>query len=105
MVPHYVQNAPSPKASLALLNELELLLGISFDHGELAEEAFTWEREIDELAESDEDMAAYIAQLEKNRDESASFEESANQIAAEFEAFLRGGEVDPKTKPDSEDEI
>jgi hypothetical protein len=37
-------------------------------------------------------MAAYIAQLEKNRDESASFEESANQLAAEFEAFLRKGE-------------
>ncbi len=92
MVPHYVQNAPSPKATLALLNELELLLGVTFNHSELAEEAFAWEREIDELAESDEDMAAYIAQLEKNRDESASFEESANQLAAEFEAFLRKGE-------------
>lgn len=64
-VPHYVHQSPSPKVTLALLIEIERLLGLQLDHGTLGEEAFAWERGIDELAEADEDMAGYISQLEK----------------------------------------
>lgn len=104
-VPHYVHNAPSPKATLALLIEVERYLGIQFDHGQLAEEAFAWERGIDEIAQNDEEMANYILQLENNSDEAATIEQSANQLAAEFEEFLRSNDgvaKDLDTRPDSD---
>ncbi|MEN9970072.1 MAG: hypothetical protein RLZZ229_280 [Actinomycetota bacterium] len=88
-VPHYVHNTASPKATLSLLIELEKLLGIQFEHGTLAEEAFTWERSIDEIAESDEEMAGYISQLEKTRDEVESQAATGDALAMEFEKFLR----------------
>lgn len=87
-VPHYVHNAASPKATLSLLFELEQLIGQQFDHGSLADEAFTWERGIDEVAEGDEEMAAYIQQLEKTRDLEDEAEGSAETLAHEFERFL-----------------
>ena len=100
-VPHYVHNTPSPKATLALLIEIENLLGISFDHGTLAEEAFTWERGIDEIAEGDDEMSNYISQLEKTRDEVESSAATGESIAKEFEKFLR---AETKVDPDAEDE-
>lgn len=94
-VPHYVHNTPSPKATLALLVEVEKYLGVQFEHGSLADEAFTWERGIDEVAEGDEDMAGYIAQLEKNRDEAESPAASGDALAMEFEKFLRASDENP----------
>ena len=88
-VPHYVHNAPSPKVTLALLVEIERLLRTSFGHADLSTEAFEWERGIDEIAEGDEEMAQYIQQLEKNRDELSQAEGSGDVLAEEFEKFLR----------------
>ena len=88
-VPHYVHNTPSPKATLSLLIEVEKLLGVQFDHGKLGEEAFAWERGIDEIAEGDDEMASYISQLEKTRDEVESPAASGESLAKEFEKFLR----------------
>lgn len=99
-VPHYVHNTPSPKATLALLIEIEKYLGIQFDHGTLADEAFTWERGIDEVAEGDEDMSGYIAQLEKNRDEVESPAASGDALAMEFEKFLKATEDAENTDGD-----
>lgn len=99
-VPHYVHNTPSPKATLALLIEIEKYLGVQFGHGTLADEAFTWERGIDEVAEGDEDMAGYIAQLEKNRDEAESPAASGDALAIEFEKFLKAKEDAENTDGD-----
>jgi proteasome assembly chaperone (PAC2) family protein len=95
-VPHYVHNSPSPKATLALMAELEKMLGVSFSQGDLADQAFEWERGIDEIAENDEEMAGYIAQLEKNRDEFESEAASGDAIAAELEKFLQSEEKPPE---------
>ncbi len=95
-VPHYVHNSPSPKATLALLAELEKMLGVSFGHGDLADQAFEWERGIDEIAENDEEMAGYIQQLEKNRDEFESEAASGEAIARELEKFLQSEEKPPE---------
>ena len=89
-VPHYVHNGPVPKATLALVAEIEELLGIEFDHGELANEVFNWERAVDELAASDEDLAEYVESLEATRDELD--ETSGETIAREVEQFLRDAE-------------
>lgn len=87
-VPHYVHNSPSPKATFSLLIELETLLGLQFSHGTLADDAFAWERGIDELAENDEDLAAYVSQLESARDAADESAGSAESLAMEFERFL-----------------
>lgn len=95
-VPHYVHNSPSPKATLALMSELENILGISLSQADLAEQAFEWERGIDEIAENDEEMAGYIQQLEKNRDEFESEAASGEAIARELEKFLQSEEKPPE---------
>ena len=83
-VPHYVHNSPSPKATFSLMIELETLLGLQFDHGTLADDAFAWERGIDELAENDEDLAAYVSQLESARDAADESAGSAESLALDF---------------------
>lgn len=88
-VPHYVHNSPSPKATLALLERLEEFVDVVVDRGTLVEDAATWEDGIDALAEDDEDMAAYIKQLEQARDTVDSPEASGDAIAEEFERYLR----------------
>jgi hypothetical protein len=104
-VPAYVHQSPSPKVTLALLTEIERILGIEFDHGTLAEEAFAWERGIDEIAEGDEEMTGYIEQLEKARDELQESEGSGDLLASEFEKFLRQSyekkDDEPKGKEES----
>jgi hypothetical protein len=87
-VPHYVQNGPSPKAMLALITEIERYTGCEFERTELANEAFAWERSIDELAENDEEMQGYIQQLEESRDVSDKASISGDELAMEFERFL-----------------
>lgn len=88
-VPHYVHNTQNPKASLGFLSELSSLTGFDFDVSALAEAAFEWERSIDELSESDEEMAGYIEQLEKSRDAYESQLASGDAIAKELEKFLK----------------
>jgi hypothetical protein len=88
-VPHYVHNSPSPKATLALLDRLEEFVDVRVDRGSLVADASAWEDGIDALAEDDEDMAAYIKQLEQARDTVDSPEASGDAIAEEFERYLR----------------
>jgi hypothetical protein len=88
-VPHYVHNSPSPKATLALLDRLEEFVDVVVDRGSLVADASAWEDGIDALAEDDEDMAAYIKQLEQARDTVDSPEASGDAIAEEFERYLR----------------
>lgn len=88
-VPHYVHNAPSPKATLAIIDKLEEIIDVVIPRGELVDEANAWESGIDALAKDDEDMASYIEQLEQARDAVESPEASGEAIAQEFEQYLR----------------
>jgi predicted ATP-grasp superfamily ATP-dependent carboligase len=87
-VPHYVHTSPSPKATLALAERLEELVGINTDREELQAEALRWAEGIDALAAEDDDMTAYIDQLEKARDAADAPEASGDAIAQEFEKYL-----------------
>lgn len=91
-VPHYVHSAPSPKAVLALIDKLEELIDVVIPRGALIEESGEWQNGIDTLAAEDEDMAAYIQQLEQARDTVESPEASGEAIAKEFERYLRRDE-------------
>ncbi|WBU38555.1 proteasome assembly chaperone family protein [Homoserinibacter sp. YIM 151385] len=88
-VPHYVHNAPSPKAVLAMMERLDDFLPRPLERGDLVDESAAWESGIDALAGDDEDMAAYITQLEQARDTVDSPEASGDAIAEEFERYLR----------------
>jgi proteasome assembly chaperone (PAC2) family protein len=88
-VPHYVSQAPCPKAVVALLRRVEDLLDVPVPLGELPEQARDWERRVDELAAADTDVAEYIAALEEREPEEELPEASGDAIAKEFERYLR----------------
>jgi hypothetical protein len=101
-VPHYVHTSPSPKVTLALLEKLEEMIGIKTDTTELEVEALRWEEGIDALASDDDDMSAYIDQLEQVRDTADAPEASGDAIAEEFEKYLQG-RPDRPDRPNSTD--
>ena len=93
-VPHYVAQPPCPKATLALLGQLEELLEAPIPLGDLAEDARAWERGVDELAEEDEDVADYVRALEETRDTADLPEATGEAIAREFERYLKRRDTD-----------
>lgn len=88
-VPHYVAQAPSPKATLALLNRLEELLQVPLETDDTSEDAEAWERGVDELATEDPEVAEYVKQLEEAKDTVDLPEASGESIAREFERYLK----------------
>lgn len=88
-VPHYVHQGPSPKATLALIDKLEEILDVVIPRSDLIEQSEEWETNINKLAADDEDMAAYITQLEQARDVVDSPGATGESLAQEFERFLR----------------
>ncbi len=96
-VPHYAGAAPSPKATLALLSALERLLDVPIPQATVAEEARAWEHGVDELASSDEEVAAYVKSLEQAIDTADLPEASGDAIAREFERYLRRRGNQPPT--------
>ena len=88
-IPHYVSHPPCPKATLALLSQLEQVLDTSLELGELPELARAWERGVDELAAEDSEVAEYVTSLEQQQDATDLPEASGDVIAAEFERYLR----------------
>lgn len=88
-VPHYVHQPPCPKAVVALLRKVEDVLDVAVPLGDLPEEARDWERQVDELAAEDSDVAEYVQSLEEREPEVDLPEASGEAIAKEFERFLR----------------
>ncbi len=88
-VPHYAAHSPSPKATLALVSKLEELLDSPVDPADLPDAAHAWERGINELADSDEEVSEYVEALEQAQDTADLPEASGDAIAREFERYLR----------------
>jgi len=93
-VPYYVAQPPCPKATLALIGQLEELLEISIPLADLPEGAKAWERGVDELAQEDEEIGDYVRALEETRDTAELPEASGEAIAREFERYLKRREDD-----------
>lgn len=93
-VPHYVAQPPCPKATLALIGQIEDLLGTGIPLLDLPEEARAWERGVDELAEEEEEIADYVRALEETRDTADLPEASGEAIAREFERYLKRRNTD-----------
>jgi predicted ATP-grasp superfamily ATP-dependent carboligase len=92
-VPHYVAAATNPKAALALLRKMEVLVGVSVDVSELESAAADYERQVGLAVQSDPDIQAFVERLEQAADseEQGSAEDvpSGDVIAREFQRFLR----------------
>ncbi len=92
-VPHYVAAASNPKAALALLRRVEVLIGVSVDVTALESSAADYERQVGLAVRSDPDIQAFVERLEQAADseEHSSTEElpSGDILASEFQKFLR----------------
>lgn len=89
-VPHYVAEAPNPKAQLGLLLAVEDLLGTRLDRGKLEDEAQHWTEAVEEAVSENPGLAEYIDELEVATDEEEAENASGDHIAAEIEKYLRG---------------
>ncbi|MHB8672035.1 MAG: PAC2 family protein, partial [Acidimicrobiales bacterium] len=105
-VPHYVAATPSPKASLALVQHAAQLLSTPIMTTDLEIAAASYERQVSEVVEADEDVAAYVRRLEMSADEDDDEDDdgedrgldaggehlpmvSGDALVAELERFLR----------------
>jgi proteasome assembly chaperone (PAC2) family protein len=93
-VPHYASNAPSPKATLALINNLEEFLDIKIPLSDLPDRSDAWEREVNDLAADDSEIADYVKALEESKDAAELPDVSGDTIAKEFERYLRRQQED-----------
>ncbi len=96
-VPTYVSGAPSPKATLALVERSLAVLGLSQPTTDLQIASAAYERQIDELVAADEDTAEYVARLEEAADDPDAApdlgpmeDEDPAALVEEVERFLRG---------------
>lgn len=96
-VPTYVSGAPSPKATLALVERAVGVLGLHLPTTDLQIAAAAYERQINELVAADADTAAYVAGLEEAAEADHSGDEDDEQLGddpealvEEVERFLRG---------------
>jgi proteasome assembly chaperone (PAC2) family protein len=88
-VPHYVAGTPSPKAALALVERTAKLLEVQVVTADLAQLAADYERQVSEVVEADEDVAAYVSRLEESEDDEGLELASGEELAAELQQFLR----------------
>jgi proteasome assembly chaperone (PAC2) family protein len=93
-VPHYVPNAPSPKATLAVVERVCDILAVAVPTTDLEIASAAYERQVSEVVAADDDIAAYVRQLESRSDEtelSAELDnlQSGDELAEELERFLR----------------
>ena len=90
-VPHYVSLAPSPRAALALCQRLGDILGTPVDVEELEEATERYSEQVSEAVASDDETAAYVAELEQRAEELDAEADlpSGETLAAELTRFLR----------------
>jgi len=96
-VPHYANNPPCPKATLALLHRVEDVLDLPVPVADLAEESAEWEERLRAAAEQDAELAEYVRELEERSGDAGLQPLSGDEIAHEFEKYLRrrGGQAGP----------
>jgi proteasome assembly chaperone (PAC2) family protein len=91
-VPSYVPGAPSPKAALALIERTATMLDTWIATTDLEIASASYERQVSELVDADEETATYVTSLEERHDGDPGAPDvlpSAESIAEEVERFLR----------------
>jgi hypothetical protein len=97
-VPHYVAAMTYPAASVALLDALELVTGVSVQARELRREMVVQRERLDQLVDGNDEHREMVARLERMYDDGepattpdadALQLRSGDELAAEVERFLR----------------
>jgi proteasome assembly chaperone (PAC2) family protein len=89
-VPAYVPGAPSPKGALALIRRAAEILDIGLVTTDLEIASAAYERQVTSVVEDDEEMTAYVEQLERRYAEERSNPlPDPEDLVAEVERFLR----------------
>lgn len=86
-VPPYVPSAPSPKATLALVEQTAQALDIWIPTTDLEVAAAAYESQVSELVAEDEETSNYVEELERRHD--ADSEQPGRALVEEVERFLR----------------
>ena len=89
--PSYTADEECAKATLALARRVSEVLGVEFDWVALEKAAGDWERQVNELVETDPDMLRYVRALEASSDRSLA-PTSGEDLAAQIEEYLREGD-------------
>jgi proteasome assembly chaperone (PAC2) family protein len=85
-VPSYVSAPPSPKATLAITQELDRLLGLTLDVDDLPQRAALWSRNLDELA-TEQGLDAHVASIKQQSNDGE--QRVGDRLADEILGFLR----------------
>jgi len=88
-VPTYVHAAPSPKATLALVLHVAGILDVQVTTTDLEIASASYERQISEVVDADEDMRDYLARLEAHLGDEEQDVPSTASLVEEVERFLR----------------
>ena len=88
-VPHYVGDTPSPKAALALVQRTSGAIDVPVVASDLAQLAADYENQVSEVVAANSEVAAYVARLEEDADSEGLEYASGEELAAEFQRFLR----------------
>ncbi|MEU2349608.1 PAC2 family protein [Modestobacter sp. NPDC049651] len=88
-VPHYVSQPPSPQATVALLQRVEEVLEVAVPLGALPQQAEEWVKTVDEMANEDDEVVEYVRSLEERQTATDLSQANGDQIAREFERYLR----------------
>ncbi len=99
-VPHYVSSMPYPASSVALLDGLDTVAGLRFDHGQLPSDARATRLRLDELVAENVQHQTMVAQLEEMMDQGLGGPDvaptfgfdhlpSGDELAEELQEFLR----------------
>ncbi|MFM8644263.1 MAG: PAC2 family protein [Actinomycetota bacterium] len=94
-VPHYATSMPYPPATVALLGAVCDTGGVSLDVSSVRAEAVAHRERLDGLVAANPEHAQLLSQLESaydvahERDEQAASIPSGDELAAQFEAYLR----------------
>lgn len=94
-LPAYLGNTVNPRAALALLEVLDQLFAFGLDLAQLAETSRRFAEEVDQALANNEEMKAYLADLERRIDAGISEGDVSDlppsgEIISDLEDFLRG---------------
>jgi proteasome assembly chaperone (PAC2) family protein len=90
-VPHYVAAVPNPKGALALLRRLEGITGIAVDASDLENATERFEEQVNRAVSANPEIEELVRNLEAAQVDEIDLgqEVSADEIAREFQRFLR----------------
>jgi hypothetical protein len=93
-VPHYISGIENPKASLALVRRVLLLLNAEADLSDLSEAARQFEQNLNGIVAQNAKIAEYVSKLERKKPEDDEGDQRdelppSGDLVAEIEQFLR----------------